>query len=343
MIQKFDELNTISKYSEKKTSRRKIPINEYFENMNISSEQKEKRIRLANLLLADVLFLFALSKRNSDKEYLSKSLQNRYTDSVKHIVQMDKKMKRYIRKVCDSIVNTTLSNNSNVAGDMESDGENISSENDYTTSIERATSIAENEANAILNNDEYKNAVKHGFIKKRWISFGDESVRTDHADVDGEVVDIDKPFHVGDCLMMYPKDDSLGAGLEEIVNCRCSVEYLHERMLQTEMEDDIITEKCIIQRNKIVKYLLKPGAKHYDEFISVGYSHENPRKLAEDIIEAFNIDDIEGERKTEHGISFNVHMQLGVGEKKRFNTAWQIDINSDVKIPRLISAYREDE
>lgn len=343
MIQKFDELNIIPKYSEKKTSRRKIPINEYFENMNISSEQKEKRIRLANLLLADVLFLFALSKRNSDKEYLSKSLQNRYTDSVKNIVQLDKKMQRYIRKVCDSIVNTTLSNHSDVAGNMESDGKNTPSENDYITSIERATNIAENEANTILNNDEYRDAVKNGCTKKRWVSFCDKKVRMDHADVDGEVVDIDKPFHVGGYLMMYPKDDSLGAGLEEIVNCRCSVEYLQNSMLQTGMEDDIITEKCIIQRNKIVKYLLKPGAKHYDECISVGYSHENPRKLAEDIIEAFNIDDIEGERKTEHGISFNVHMQLGVGEKKRFNTAWQIDSNSDKNVPRLISAYREDE
>ena len=121
MIQKFDELNTISKYSEKKTSRRKIPINEYFENMNISSEQKEKRIRLANLLLADVLFLFALSKRNSDKEYLSKSLQNRYMDSVKNIVQLDKKMKRYIRKVCDNIVDTTLSNMSDITRNLSYD------------------------------------------------------------------------------------------------------------------------------------------------------------------------------------------------------------------------------
>ena len=52
-------------------------------------------------------------------------------------------------------------------------------------------------------------------------------VRADHADVDGQVVDISRPFRVGKYMMMYPKDDSLGAGLEEIVNCRCSVEYLY--------------------------------------------------------------------------------------------------------------------
>lgn len=102
---------------------------------------------------------------------------------------------------------------------------------EYMTSIDRAMNIAENEANSILNNEEYRSAIKNGCTKKKWISFGDERVRTDHADVDGEVVDIYKPFHVGGYLMMFPKDDSLGAGLEEIVNCRCSVEYLQDRVI----------------------------------------------------------------------------------------------------------------
>ena len=56
----FDELNTLSttettKDDRHKSSRKKIPIHDYFENMQISEEEKEKRVRLANLLLADVL------------------------------------------------------------------------------------------------------------------------------------------------------------------------------------------------------------------------------------------------------------------------------------------------
>lgn len=75
----FDELNTLSttettKDDRHKATRKKIPIHDYFENMQISEEEKEKRVRLANLLLADVLFLFALSKRNQDKQYLSESI-----------------------------------------------------------------------------------------------------------------------------------------------------------------------------------------------------------------------------------------------------------------------------
>lgn len=337
----FDELNTLSttettKDDRRKATRKKIPIHDYFENMQISEEEKEKRVRLANLLLADVLFLFALSKRNQDKQYLSEAFQKRYLSSVQKVAEPDQKMQRYIRKVCDSIVDTTLK-----GGSLTTSKAN-KPQDPYVVSVDRATNVAENEANAILNGDEYITAVKNGCTKKRWKSYRDERVRADHADVDEQVVDISRPFRVGKYVMMYPKDDSLGAGLEEIVNCRCSVEYIKNHSLQTELEDDIITDKCIIQRNKIVMYLLKPGAKHYDEFVSVGYSSQNPRKLAEDIIAAFDIDNVEGKRNTQHGTSFNVHMLLGVNVKKRFNTAWQIDNNSDKKIPRLISAYRED-
>lgn len=229
-LMKFDRLNVLSENEtisdeRKRISRKKIPIHEYFEDMQISEEQKQKRIRLANLLLADVLFLFALSKGNNDKQYLVKSFQNRYTESVKSVAQQDKELSRYIRKVCENIVDTTLKNT------KKSDDLTNRVGDEYMISIDRAMNIAENEANSILNNDEYRSAIKNGCTKKKWISFGDERVRMDHVDVDGEVVDIYKPFHVGGYLMMFPKDDSLGAGLEEIVNCRCSVEYLQDRVI----------------------------------------------------------------------------------------------------------------
>lgn len=232
----FDEINTLSttettKDDRRKATRKKIPIHDYFENMQISEEEKEKRVRLANLLLADVLFLFALSRRNRDTQYLSETFRKRYLSSVKKVTEPDQKMQRYIRKVCDSIVKTTLKSGQDDGkkqGEALTDSDVIKvSQDSYAVSIERATSVAENEANAILNGEEYSNAVKNGCTKKRWKSYRDERVRADHADVDGQVVDISRPFRVGKYMMMYPKDDSLGAGLEEIVNCRCSVEYLY--------------------------------------------------------------------------------------------------------------------
>ena len=249
-LMKFDQLNTLSttettKNDRQKVSRKKIPIHDYFENMQISEEEKEKRVRLANLLLADVLFLFALSRRNRDTRYLSETFQKRYLSSVKKVTEPDQKMQRYIRKVCDSIVKTTLKSGQD---DGKKQRESLTdsnavkaSQDSYAVSVDRATSIAENEANTILNGEEYSNAVKNGCTKKRWKSYRDERVRSDHADVDGQVIAINRPFHVGEYMMMYPKDDSLGAGLEEIVNCRCSVEYLQDG--KQILNDDVKKDK----------------------------------------------------------------------------------------------------
>lgn len=249
----FDELNTLSttettKDDRHKATRKKIPIHDYFENMQISEEEKEKRVRLANLLLADVLFLFALSKRNQDKQYLSEAFQKRYLSSVQKVAEPDQKMQRYIRKVCDSIVDTTLK-----GGSLTTSKAN-KPQDPYVVSVDRATNVAENEANAILNGDEYITAVKNGCTKKRWKSYRDERVRADHADVDGQVVDISRPFRVGKYVMMYPKDDSLGAGLEEIVNCRCSVEYLKSddrlNKFKQELSDGIINTNIKWQKQR---------------------------------------------------------------------------------------------
>lgn len=249
----FDELNTLSttettKDDRHKATRKKIPIHDYFENMQISEEEKEKRVRLANLLLVDVLFLFALSKRNQDKQYLSETFQKRYLSSVQKVAEPDQKMQRYIRKVCGSIVDTTLK-----GGSLTTSKAN-KPQDPYVVSVDRAINVAENEANAILNGDEYITAVKNGCTKKRWKSYRDARVRADHADVDGQVVDISRPFRVGKYMMMYPKDDSLGAGLEEIVNCRCSVEYLKSddrlNKFKQELSDGIINTNIKWQKQR---------------------------------------------------------------------------------------------
>lgn len=232
----FDELNTLSKTEttkddRQKTTRKKIPIHDYFENMQISEEEKEKRCPSSKFIAGGNAFFICIIK---EKSRSSLSVRN----ISKEIFVIGEKGNRagsenaaIYRKVCDSIVKTTLKGRtepSETQTQSERDHSNASktSQNNYALSIERATNVAENEANAILNGEEYSNAVKNGCTKKRWKSYRDERVRADHADVDRQVVDISRPFRVGKYMMMYPKDDSLGAGLEEIVNCRCSVEYL---------------------------------------------------------------------------------------------------------------------
>lgn len=276
-LMKFDQLNTLSttettKNDRQKVSRKKIPIHDYFENMQISEEEKEKRVRLANLLLADVLFLFALSKRNQDHHYLSEAFQKRYLSSVKKVTEPDQKMQRYIRKVCDSIVDTTLKGQK---GGSLADSKANQPRDPYVVSMDRATNVVENEVNTILNGEEYNAAVKNGCTKKRWKSYRDEKVRADHADVDGQVVEINCPFHVGEYMMMYPKDDSLGAGLEEIVNCRCSVEYLYSTGARTTAEylrrDDEaeIYYNNIRNRKNDVERIAENTRMPYDDIVAI--------------------------------------------------------------------------
>jgi hypothetical protein len=58
-------------------------------------------------------------------------------------------------------------------------------------------------------------------MEKEWLALRDSRTRDDHAEADGQRVPIDEPFEVGDDLMMYPMDESLGAGPENVIGCRC--------------------------------------------------------------------------------------------------------------------------
>jgi predicted HTH domain antitoxin len=60
---------------------------------------------------------------------------------------------------------------------------------------------------------------------KTWVTMGDNRVRDWHVKADGQTVPINEPFVSGGQLLMYPGDMSLGASLENILNCRCSALY----------------------------------------------------------------------------------------------------------------------
>lgn len=63
-------------------------------------------------------------------------------------------------------------------------------------------------------------------ITKRWKTRGDELVRASHAVMNGQTVAGSAPFVTPDgVLMMNPGDSSLGAGMNEIENCRCEAVY----------------------------------------------------------------------------------------------------------------------
>lgn len=56
---------------------------------------------------------------------------------------------------------------------------------------------------------------------KQWATSGLANTRDSHLAMDGVVVDMDEPFRLEDCLMMYPHDSSFNAPAGEIINCAC--------------------------------------------------------------------------------------------------------------------------
>lgn len=59
-----------------------------------------------------------------------------------------------------------------------------------------------------------------------WVTEGDERVRSAHIEAEGQIQVMGSPFIVGGELLRYPGDTSLGASLENVINCRCSLQVV---------------------------------------------------------------------------------------------------------------------
>lgn len=93
----------------------------------------------------------------------------------------------------------------------------------------RAELIAVNETVLANNIGSHVAAAQLGIpLYKTWLTAGDSKVRDDHADSEGQRVYFEEPYSVGGSKMMFPKDDSMGASIEEIINCRCTETYTQD-------------------------------------------------------------------------------------------------------------------
>lgn len=214
-VSKHNELNVITT---RRTNRMSMPYEQYFGEMDISDEEKEKRIGLARKLedLFLFIFLYLRTSPTPDKEYALDYVRTAYLVLASDYLGTSKVpvvIDEYVRDMTDLILASTFENM--VIDDPE----------DYTLSQDRAQYIAENEACTIGNYGEYVDAIKQGMKFKTWHTIKDKSTRKTHYSADEQKVPILSNFKVGGYEMAYPRDASKGASDREIINCRCSVKY----------------------------------------------------------------------------------------------------------------------
>lgn len=200
----YDELNTTEK----------IDYTTYFGEMDLSDNEKEDRIALAKQL--EPIFLYFFLKL-LEGEIKTEDYKTYLADKYKNVAVKFMKTKEptaylnsYIDEIADSIVDATLGHEGS----------------EYYTSLSRAMNIAANEANTVGNYRQYTQMVKQGYKYKMWVTMRDNKVRHTHVVANGDKVGIFDSFHIGNSEMSFPRDASLGAGAEEIVNCRCTLKYM---------------------------------------------------------------------------------------------------------------------
>jgi hypothetical protein len=214
-VSSYDELNI------RPNNRRSEPYKEYFSKMSISDKEKQERIAFSEQMEEVVLYILALIETTIEsgetkREYIQTQFYDKYLDVIASYMLIDTYIKQYATDITKQIIDITFER-------LSSEDKGIT--DDYYLSNDRAMFISECEANSILNYRQYSKAVKSRKTKKKWIDVGDKRERKTHLEVGGTTLPIDEPFSVGDSLLQFPKDTSLGASADEIVNCRCSIQY----------------------------------------------------------------------------------------------------------------------
>jgi uncharacterized protein with gpF-like domain len=214
-VSSYDELNI------RPNNRRSEPYKEYFSKMSISDKEKQERIAFSQKMEKVVIYILALIETTIEsgetkREYIQTQFYDKYLDVIASYMLIDTYIKQYSTDITKQIIDITFER-------LSSEDKSIT--DDYYLSNDRAMFISECEANSILNYRQYSKAVKSGKTKKKWIDVGDKRERKTHLEVGGITLPIDEPFSVGDSLLQFPKDTSLGASADEIVNCRCSIQY----------------------------------------------------------------------------------------------------------------------
>lgn len=207
-IRSFDEVNSLNEIY------KAVDYEKYFGEMDLTDEQKQERISLAEKLEDNFLFvlalLFTMQQYNAvDWETIRVQFQTGYMNALSGSIAVDEYIRNYVRNFSYDVMESTMAH-----------------QNDpYYYTRDRAAFMAENEANTTFNYSDYSAAIKAGKTMKKWVDIRDKRERETHRKVGGTIKKITEPFMVGNSFMQFAKDTSMGANGSEIINCRCSTKY----------------------------------------------------------------------------------------------------------------------
>lgn len=215
-VNKFHELNmpiSDEVRKAKKTVLDTIDIDRYFDEMELTESQKDLRKKTAKRLEEKLITVFALVevmvKQNTppDAIFLCTQIQNVFSEVFADNVTLTENLNNYLLIKSWELAERTVRH----------------IDDEFYTSIDRATLIAENETSSVYNYSDYEEAKLAGLKKKTWRAIRDRKTRDWHREVDGLTIPIDEQFLVNGEFMDYPHD--LNASEGNIANCRCSIEY----------------------------------------------------------------------------------------------------------------------
>lgn len=202
-------IRTIDEFENLKTYKGEIDIEDFFDGMEISDEQKDKRMEVTNKLFWIFSSLFVLFEVTADYETCQWWLSDQLTNVVMEYGNYDSYSVLYIEKFVTDYVDVTFKHD----------------EEPYYVSDDRAILGSINEANAICEYGELSDAIEEGMTFKIWHTERDSKVRKTHVPLDGKKIPIEDFFEVGGELLLYPRDEVNCGDLSEIANCRCSCSY----------------------------------------------------------------------------------------------------------------------
>lgn len=221
-LQQFDE----SKYS------KTFDYKKYFATMDMSEEERAKRENLARDFATVLLYFFStLGLADQAREYYYQILEERCKAIAEgYVGKTDLAyLNEWARKFAKKTTDETIDHIQNPVADDKmfhfEEWEEEIPQNEYWTSPLRALLIGGGLAVLIGEYDDLLAAIESGMTTKTWRTELDKRVRSTHKAAEGQTVSIFEPFSVGDSLLMFPKDESLGASEEEICSCRCHAEY----------------------------------------------------------------------------------------------------------------------